>query len=158
MTDCVHFAPMIGSRDGELTGADATALAAHLDGCARCRAIAADLAAADGLVGEALLAGAAARDFAPFVDGVMARIPEYTQGEAGVPAAGGVLGWLHGHSRAAAATLAPALAALALFMYVRSDADRADEIALLELSSEGNVSMVLQTSDGPVVLLASEEG
>ena len=67
-----------------------------------------------------------------------------------------LLAWLSHHRRAAAATLAPVLAALAVIVYVRLDGGRG-EIALLELSSEGEVTTVLQTSDGPVVLLARRE-
>jgi len=42
-------------------------------------------------------------------------------------------------------------------VYVRVDGGR-DTIALLELSSEGEATTVLQTADGPVVLLAGESG
>jgi anti-sigma factor RsiW len=140
---------MIGAREGELAPGEAEALAAHLAACAGCRALAADLAATEGLVAEALLARANARDFAPFVDEVMARVRRAERR--------GVSAWLARHRRAAAAALVPALAALALIVYVRSDGGR-DEIALLELSSEGEVTTVLQTVDGPVVLLEGESG
>ncbi len=149
MKDCVRFAPLIGSRESELTPGEAKALAAHLSACRACRAAAADLAATDGLVGESLMARANARDFAPFVDQVMARV-----GRAERP---GVAGWLARHRRAAAAGLVPVLAALAVIVYVRLDGGR-DAIALLELSSEGEVTTVLQTADGPVVLLDAESG
>jgi anti-sigma factor RsiW len=149
MRDCVRFAPMIGAREGELSADEVKALADHLVRCEQCQAVAADLAATDGLVSEGLLARANARDFGPFVDQVMARVyGKETEGAA-------ALGWLHHHWKAVAATLVPALAALALFMYVRWDGR--SEMALLELSSEGNVSTVLQTSDGPVVLLGDED-
>jgi anti-sigma factor RsiW len=147
MKDCIRFAPLIGARAGELTPGEAKALALHLRECAACRATAADFAATDGLVGEALLARANARDFAPFVDEVMARV-----GRTERP---GILGWLGRHRRAAAAALVPALAALALIVYVRLDGGR-DQIAMLELTSEGEVTTVLQTTDGPVVLLLGE--
>jgi hypothetical protein len=150
MSDCVRFAPMIGAREGELTPGEAKTLAAHLSECRACRALAADFAATDGLVGEALLARANARDFAPFVDEVMARIDRAERS--------GFRGWLARHRRAAAAALVPVLAALAVIVYVRLDGGRDDEIALLELSSEGEVTTVLQTADGPVVLLAGESG
>jgi anti-sigma factor RsiW len=147
MKDCIRFAPMIGSRPGELSPADANGLATHLLACPACQAMAADFEATDGLVSEALLAQANARDFAPFVDEVMARV--------GRAERRGLGGWLARHRRAAAAALVPALAALAVIVYVRVDGGD-DPIALLELSSEGEVTTVLQTADGPVVLLAGE--
>ncbi len=166
MKDCVRFAPIIGSREDELTPGEAKALAAHLAECGTCRAIAADLAATAGLVEEGLMARANARDFAPFVDQVMARVARpvhvrpFGSGAAerlrsGRTGAHGVLAWLAHHRRAAAAALVPVLAALAVIVYVRLDGGR-DRIAQLELSSEGEVSTVLQTADGPVVLLAGE--
>lgn len=150
MKDCTRYAPLVGAREGELDAAEAKALGAHLAGCAACRDLAAAVAATDGLVAESLLARAAARDFSPFVDQVMDRVYG--------PAAGrGVLGFLHAHWRAVAATLAPALAALALFMYVRSDSGHA-EMASLEVNSMGGVSTVIQTQDGPVVLIDDDDG
>jgi anti-sigma factor RsiW len=138
---------MIGSREGELLPAEARALEAHLASCPACRAFARDVSAMDGLVGEALLARAATRDFAPFVDEVMAKV--------GHGRRRGLLGWLSHHRRATAATLAPVLAALAVIVYVRFHDERG-EIALFELTSEGEVTTVLQTADGPVVLLGDE--
>jgi anti-sigma factor RsiW len=138
---------MIGAREGELAPAEATALAAHLRTCPACAVLAGDVAATEGLVSEALLAAANARDFAPFVDEVMARVARAERA--------GVRGWLGRHRRAAAASLVPVLAALALIVYVRLDGGP-DPIALLELSSEGEVTTVLQTADGPVVLLTGE--
>ncbi len=52
MKDCLRYAPMIGAREGELEAAERAGLAAHLDGCAACRARAADLAAALGSSSE----------------------------------------------------------------------------------------------------------
>jgi anti-sigma factor RsiW len=138
---------MIGARAGELTPGEAKALELHLGECGTCRAIAADLAATAGLVSEALLARANARDFGPFVDQVMARV--------GRAERRGLAGWFGRHRRAAAAALAPALAALALIVYLRVESG-GDHIAMLELTSEGEATTVLQTSDGPVVLLAGE--
>jgi anti-sigma factor RsiW len=158
MKDCVRFAPIIGSREDELTPGEAKALAAHLAECGTCRASAADLAATAGLVAEGLMARANARDFAPFVDQVMARVAGPVAERplrSGRTGARGVLAWLAHHRRAAAAALVPVLAALAVIVYVRLDGGR-NRIALLELSSEGEVSTVLQTADGPVVLLAGE--
>jgi hypothetical protein len=160
MRDCVHFAPMIGAREGELTPGEAKALEAHLSLCASCRAVARDAALTDGLVGEALLARANERDFAPFVDQVMARVglgpstpglrSPHGQGERGT-----WWSWLRRHRRGAAAALAPALAALAVIVYVRLHSGPG-EIAMLELTSEGEATTILQTQDGPVVLLNEE--
>jgi anti-sigma factor RsiW len=49
---------MLTAREGELEGRERSALDAHLAGCARCRAEAADIAATEGLVRDALLAEA----------------------------------------------------------------------------------------------------
>ncbi len=152
MKDCVRFAPMIGAREGELSAEDARALERHLASCAACSARAADLAATEGLVSEALLAAAAARDFGPFVDEVMARVG------AGAPERRGVLAWLRRHRRALLGALAPALAALAVIVYVRHEGSRPQEIALLEVASEGDATTILQTTDGPIVLLGEESG
>jgi predicted anti-sigma-YlaC factor YlaD len=145
MKDCARFAPMIGAREGELSAADARALQAHLAACPACAAYARDVAATDGLVAEGLLARAAERDFAPFVDQVMARVDRAERR--------GILGWLGRHRRVTAATLAPVLAALALIVYVRLDGGSRGEIALFELYSEGEVATILNTMDGPIVLL-----
>ena len=163
MKDCIRYAPMLGAREGELTDDEQRALDAHVAGCADCRAIAANLAALDGLVGESLMARANARDFAPFVDQVMARVARrQAQGErmgsrAPARVRRGVLGWLFAHPRAAIASVVPVLAAVALVVYVRSGTGGSGEMALLEISTEGDVTMVLQTKDGPVVLLGDGE-
>jgi anti-sigma factor RsiW len=149
MDECIRIVPMIGAREGELSDAEARALEAHLAGCAACRAVAADTESTDGLVSEALMARANARDFAPFVDEVMARVARRERR--------GVRAWLSLHRRAAAAALAPVLAALAVIVYVRVDGGR-EPMAFLELSSEGEVTTVLQTVDGPVVLLIEDAG
>jgi anti-sigma factor ChrR (cupin superfamily) len=149
MRECVLFAPMIGARPGELTAGESKALEAHLSLCSACRGVAQSSAAIDGLVGEALLARANARDFAPFLDGVLARV------EGAPRRSAGVLSWIHRHRRAAVAALAPALAALAVLVYVRLGSG-GGEVAMLEVSSEGEATTILQTNDGPVVLLAEE--
>jgi anti-sigma factor RsiW len=157
--ECVRFAAMIGSREGELAPDEAKALAAHLASCETCRAIAADLAATDGLVSDALLQSANRRDFSTFADGVMERLGLEERPEA--PAAGrhgGFLAWIRGHrARAAAAALVPVLAALLVLVYVRS-LGSPGPAAMFELSSEGEATTVLQTVDGPVVLLQEEPG
>ncbi len=155
MNECVHFAPMLGSRDGELSPEERAALSAHLAGCDRCRAIEADLTATDGLVAESLLARANGRDFAPFVDEVMARVgtAEGRGRTAAEPVrAAGILGWLGRHRRAALVWAMPVLAAAAVVVYVRRDGGTR-EVAALEVSAEGDATTVLETSDGPVVLL-----
>jgi anti-sigma factor RsiW len=163
MKDCIRYAPMLGAREGELSPDEQRALDAHLEGCAGCRATAAELAALDGLVGESLMARANARDFAPFVDQVMARVAlRQAQGErtgsgATARARRGFLGWLFAHPRAAFASLVPVVAAAALLVYVRVSSGGSGEVALFEMATEGEVSMVLQTKDGPVVLLDDGE-
>jgi anti-sigma factor RsiW len=164
MKDCIRFAPMIGARPGELAADEAKSLDVHLAACGACRALAADFAATDGMVSDALLARANSRDFSTFADEVMERVgqanpstslgrrPRHAQGERM-----GFWAWVSRHRAAAAGTLVPVLAALALLVYVRVEGGR-DTIALLELSSEGEVTTILQTSDGPVVLLVEESG
>jgi anti-sigma factor RsiW len=151
MKACQRFAPMIGSREGELSPADAQALAAHLETCPACQAYAADVAATSGLVAEALLRRAAARDFAPFVDQVLART--------GLAARPGAVAWLRQRWKVLATLAVPVLAAGALFMYVRLDRDRsaAEQLAALEIETEGQIGAVIQTQDGPVVLLQPDD-
>jgi anti-sigma factor RsiW len=146
--DCERWAPMIGSRPGELTAEESRGLEVHLGGCERCSALAADVAATEGLVSEALLARAAQRDFAPFVDQVMARVAP--------PAKVGILEWLRGHRRALA-LLAPGLAAAALVVYLSSSGGDRQDFASLEVASEGEATTVIQTAEGPIVLLAPED-
>ncbi len=147
-TNCARWAPMIGAMEGELTAEEARGLEAHLAECNACRALAADVAATQGLVAKALLAKAAQRDFAPFVDQVMARVAP--------PARSGILDWVRGHRRAVAALLAPGLAAVALVVYL-STAGEQPSVASLEVDSEGEATTVIQTNDGPIVLLAPED-
>jgi anti-sigma factor RsiW len=156
MKDCVRYAPLLGAREGELSPDEQRALDAHLEGCAGCRATAAELAALDGLVGESLMARANARDFAPFVDQVMARVSA-AEVRTTARARRGFLGWLFAHPRAAIASLVPVVAAAALLVYVRVSSGGSGEVALFEMATEGEVSMVLQTKDGPVVLLDDGE-
>ncbi len=154
MKDCVRYAPMIGAREGELSAEEAKSLAAHFAGCASCRAQEAAFRASDRLVSGALFAAANRRDFGPFVDGVMARIGARSRPE---PLLARLRRTVSLHPRLAfGAAIAPVVAALAIVVYVRLD--RHDEVArLFEMSSEGNVDMVLQTSEGPVVLFGADE-
>jgi anti-sigma factor RsiW len=139
---------MLGAREGELPPSDSRALEGHLETCDRCRAIARDFAATEGMVEEALLARANSRDFSTFADEVMARV--------GRAERRGFFGWLGRHRAATAAALVPVMAALALLVYVRVGGGP-EPIAMMELSSEGAATTVLETADGPVVLLADED-
>jgi anti-sigma factor RsiW len=159
MKPCVRFAPMIGSRPGELPAEDARALAAHLETCPDCRALSASLAATDGLLAEALLARANARDFAPFVDQVMARVgPSLAARPRRASARPSVLATLREHWRYAVAAggLAAVLAGVFAFRYVHGQVEEPERIASLQIELQGG-STVLQTSDGPVVLLAPDD-
>ncbi len=160
MTACLRFAPMIGSREGELSAEDSRALAAHLAECPTCSAMAGDLAATEGLLCEALLAKANARDFGPFVDQVMARVEGASVGVPATRAAGKLartFGLLRGHWKLFTATaVAVLLAAVSVFMYVERDVSEPEELAALEMDLQGG-STVLQMSDGPVVLLEPDD-
>jgi anti-sigma factor RsiW len=140
---------MIGSRPDELSPADAKAFAQHLSTCKTCQAMAADFLATDGLVSDALMRAANARDFSTFSDEVMERVDRASRP--------GLLGWLRRHRAAAAATLVPVMAALAVIVYVRVISGPGP-VAMMEFSSEGEATTVLQTSDGPVVLLTEDTG
>jgi len=151
---CAGAAPLLGSLPGELDPTEEALLGAHLATCASCRARQADVAALSGLVADGLLAEAARRDFSTFADGVMARIPA----SAWRGTRAGTLDRLRDYFRrhrvlAAASALAPALAAVALYLYI----DRTGGTGLPELSvevtSESLAAVVLDTSDGPVILV-----
>jgi anti-sigma factor RsiW len=160
MRSCVRFAPMIGSREGELPEEEARALARHLDGCPSCRALEAELAATHGLLADALMAQANSRDFAPFVDQVMARVGEagWSAQQRGGRRQGSILSFLRNHWRLAAATVVvvAVLAAASSFLYVQRHVEQPEELAALEISVEGGYT-VLQTSDGPVVLIDDDD-
>lgn len=154
-TTCTTYRPWIGSREGELTAAERASLEGHLAGCDGCRAWASRLAATEGLVSEALLAAAARRDFAPFVDQVMARI----EGERPAPLLARLGRALRLHPRlVVGSAVAPLVAALALVMYVeyRPGGDLA-EARQLEVSAEGRATTIIQSSDGPLVLLDDDD-
>jgi anti-sigma factor RsiW len=143
---------MIGARPGELSGPEASGLTSHLQGCEHCRALAAEAELFDGLLADALLARANARDFAPFVDQVMARV----EGRATrrVP----LLDRLRSQWKvlAASATALVLLAAGSVFMYVHKTVEEPERVAAVSMELEGG-STVLQTSDGPVVLLEPDD-
>jgi len=155
MTACDTYLPMIGSRPGELDEAEAAALSAHVSGCEGCRRWAAELASTEWLVSEALLAAAARRDFAPFVDGVMACVEEARP----VPFLTRVVRALRLHPRlAVGGALAPLAAALALGLYLQG-AGRNDlaSASQLEVSAEGGATTIIQSSDGPLVLIDDDD-
>lgn len=153
---CTAVAPMLTAREGELSAEEAALLEQHLQGCEECRAIAVALAETDGLVGEALLAEAARRDFAPFVDEVMARVGA-PQERTGLWTR--ALAWARAHRAAAlAGTLAPTLAGLALIVYFSGSETPPPLAGEVEVVAEGRAPMVLQTSEGPVVLLGGTDG
>jgi len=145
---CLRFAPLLGSRPGELSGAEEEALHAHLAGCDACQARLADSLALGTALSEALQAEAARVDFAPFVDQVMARVER----PAGVR---GFLRWLRSHRLVAATTaLAPTLAALGLIVYLsRGGSEPAPMAGDVEVTAVGRVPVVLSDEAGPVVLL-----
>ena len=162
MRSCVRYAPMIGSREGELPEDEARALAAHLEVCPTCRTIAAELTATEGLLGDALLRRANSRDFAPFVDQVMAKVaarPRLAFGREPAPRRPSLLAFLRGHWRltaTAAVVVVGILAAVSTFLYVHRSVEQPEELAALEVDLEGG-NIVLQTSDGPVVLIEPDD-
>jgi hypothetical protein len=65
-----------------------------------------------------------------------------------------ILSWARANRAAAVAgTLAPTLAAAALIVYLATSGTVASRLGEVEVVAEGRAPMVLQTSDGPVVLL-----
>jgi anti-sigma factor RsiW len=145
---------MIGSRPGELSPAEALELEAHLAGCPGCRGFAADLAATEGLVAQALQAAAARRDFAPFAEGVLARIAARRP-----PSLLDRARWLmRVHPRlVVGGALAPLVAALALAVYVQGSRSEVADVQSLELHGEGGATTVIQSTDGPVLLLDDDD-
>jgi len=146
---------MIGSRDGELTPAEAAGLQAHLVGCAGCRAFQGDLLATEGMVAQALERAAATRDFAPFVDGVMARVSMARP--PGLLAR--LVHQLRLHPRLAFGGALLPIAAAALALFIRTGGgDLADAHAhAVLLDSEGRATTIIQSSDGPVLLLDDDD-
>ncbi len=152
MADCTTYRPLVGSRQGELSPAEAAALAGHLAGCEGCRRWGAALASTEGLVSEALQAVAARRDFAPFAGQVMARIEHRHLGPLARLRRTVVLHpWF-----AAFGALAPVAAALLVALYVERGARHDRSTAALEVNSEG-ATTIIQSSDGPVVLIDDDE-
>jgi anti-sigma factor RsiW len=164
MTDCATYAPMLTARAGELTREEESRLHAHLAGCGACQARLADERAVDGMLADALSRAAARRDFSEFSTQVMARLPASAwkpdPADRGDPGAepSGPLGrlraWARHHKLAAAlAALAPAAAAVALFLWLeRADPSAVGGMPGVEVSSETLAPIVLDTSDGPMIL------
>ena len=151
---CAGAAPLLGSRPGELDPTEEALLGAHLATCEACRARLADLEALSGLVVDGLRSEAARRDFSSFADGVMARIP--ASAWRGAPS--GPLERLRAFLRrhrvlAAASALAPALAAGALYLYIGGTGGSGPSGLSVEVTSEDLAAVVLETSDGPVILV-----
>jgi Putative zinc-finger len=152
MADCTIYRPLIGSREGELTPAEAAALASHMSGCEGCRRWGASLAVTEGLVSEALLAVAARRDFTSFAGQVMARIEHRRLGPLARLRRTVVLHpWF-----AAVSALAPIAAALGVALYVQRHAGNDLANSSLEVSSEG-ATTIIQSRDGPVVLIDDDD-
>jgi anti-sigma factor RsiW len=164
MIDCTTYAPMLTARRGELTPDEESRLHAHLAGCDACQARLADDRAVDGMVADALARAAARRDFSEFSTQVMARLPAGAwkpdpadRGEPGAEPAGPLgrlRAWARRHKLAAAlAALAPAAAAVALFVWLeRADPSAAAGEPGVEVTSEILTPIVLDTSDGPMIL------
>jgi anti-sigma factor RsiW len=151
---CAGAAPLLGSLPGELDPTEEALLGAHLATCEACRARLADVEALSGLVRDGLRGAAAHRDLSALADGVMARIP--ASAWRGAPA--GPLGRLRDFLRrhrvlAAASALAPALAALALYLYIGRTSGAGPWELSVEVTSEDLATVVLDTSDGPVILV-----
>jgi anti-sigma factor RsiW len=154
MSPCVQFAPMIGARQGELSDDDSRALAEHLASCDACQARLADEAALSGMLADGLMREVSHRDFSSFSDGVLARIPAYREKRAGWLAP--IASWVRQHRlTAAVSALAPAVAAVALVLYLGGQPAPEPSV---EVSSEAGGAMVLETSDGPMVLFEESSG
>lgn len=155
MTECATYMPMIGSRVGELSAQETRALDAHVAGCADCRRWAAEMASTEWMISESLMAAAGRRDFAPFVDGVMRRV----EAARPLPWLARALRALRLHPRLAmGGALAPLAAALALGLYLQAG-DRNDfaDAGQLEVSAEGGATTIIQSADGPLVLIDDDD-
>jgi anti-sigma factor RsiW len=137
---CVHIAPMLGSRPGELSEEERRLVTEHLAGCQACRGRAADLAAVSGLLSDALMAEANRRDFSTFSDGILERIGARRRRRRL---------WF-----VLAAPIAAVSAALVLYFASGSSDQHAP---LIEVSAEGRGAIVLQTREGPVVLIGEAD-
>jgi anti-sigma factor RsiW len=151
---CAGALPLLGSRPGELDPTEEALLRAHLTTCATCRARQADVEALGSLVTDGLLAEAAGRDLAGLADGVLARIPASAwRGEPSGPLARARAFFQRHRVLAAASALAPALAALALYLYIGRGGGPGAAGLSVEVTSEDLAAIVLETNDGPVILV-----
>jgi anti-sigma factor RsiW len=152
MSECIRYAPMLTARPGELTAEEAMGLERHLDACLECRALRGTFLASEGLLAEGLMARANQRDFAPFTDAVMARVGRRHS------ARGRVFDWVSHHRvRAAISALVPAVVAAALVVYFASSGYEATPHHIFELTTSGNITTVLKTEQGPVVLMDEDD-
>lgn len=162
MKDCRTYAPMLGARPGDLDAEEEARLAAHLGSCPKCQARLADERATEGMLSEALMREAARRDFADFADRVMARIPRDAW-RAEPPEGQGALRSLQAFFRrhkalAIASAIAPALAAAAVYLFVDRSTTTGEEAPLVEVVSEGLSPTVLDTNEGPIILVSDSDG
>jgi hypothetical protein len=152
---CAGATPLLGSRPGELDPTEEAVFSAHLSTCESCRARQADQEALSRIVEDGLLGEAARRDLSAFADGVMARIPASAWRGGPAPGMLGRLLELFRRHRvlATASALAPALAALALYLYIGRTTGTGPLEFSVEVTSEDLAPMVLDTSDGPIILM-----
>ena len=163
MKECARYARMLGSRPGELGPEEEARLAAHLAECAACRARLADDQATAGWLSEALELAAARRDFTAFADQVMERIPADAWKKEESPRKGllrSLRAFLGRHRMlAVASALAPVLAAAALYLFLGPPSVTPEpEEPGVEVVSETLSPTVLDTSDGPIVLVSDPDG
>jgi len=160
--ECALYAPMLGAHPGELSTDEEARLNAHLAFCDACQGRLADLSATEGMLAEALSRAAARRDFTDFADGVMARIPASAWRTGAPEKAGGLRSlkaFLGRHKvLAVVSAVAPALAAAALFLFVERSGGPEPASPGVEVTSETLSPVVLDTSDGPVILMSDSEG
>jgi hypothetical protein len=131
-------------------------MSSHLAGCEGCRRWAAEMASTEWLLSEALQGAAARRDFAPFLDGVMARV----EAARPVPFGERVRRAMRLHPRLIiGGALAPVVLALALGLYLQTGGGRTDfaDASQLEVSAEGGATTIIQSPDGPLVLIDDDD-
>ncbi len=151
---CAGAIPLLGSRPGEIDPTEEALLQAHLATCDSCRARLADVEALGVIVRDGLMVEAARRDLAGLADGVMARIPASAWRGERPGALGRARAFLRHHRvLAAASALAPALAALALYLYIDRGSGAGPAGLSVEVTSEDLAAIVLDTSDGPIILV-----
>ncbi len=170
MNDCLQCAPLVGSEADDLSQGEARALSAHLAACPACSARAADAAVMGELIREGLLAAAAAE--APgLADAVLERLargaplegdpfeepddPDTTR--RGARAWGKVRAFTLRHPFAVAVLAPAAVAAFLALVYLGGGSSGDRSQALVEVTSEGRSATVLETAEGPIVLLAEHE-